>query len=148
MTTPQVIQVMVPTGPQTIRVDVPTGPHVIRVNIAGLQGPPGEDGTGGASTRNVRAATGTITVDPSTDDDIAVGAGAATINLPAASARTEGRSYLIIDAGLDADTNTKTITPNGSDTIRGLSSYTITFRGGVVELWPSTDDGGWYAREG
>lgn len=141
MATPQVISVNVPASPQVINVDVPSAPSVIRVQIAGLQGPSG-------NARNVRAATGTISVNATTDDDIAVGAGAATILLPPAADREEGNPFLIIDAANDADTNTKTITPDGSETIRGLSSYTITFRGGVVELWPSTDDGGWYAREG
>lgn len=103
--------------------------------------------SGAASVPETRVASGTITVSASTDDHILVDTGVATVNLPAASARASAVPLLIVDYGLDADTNTKTIVPNGSDTIRGLTSYTITSRGGTVELFPRPDGTGWYARE-
>lgn len=150
MSDPQVIQVSIPASPQVVRVIVNNLPRVIRVNVPGQQGPQGA--TGPQYSRATRYATGTINVNATTDDDIYVGAGVATINLPAASTRTSGRPIVVVDAGDDADTNNKTITPNGAETIRGLSSYKIQFRGGTVELWPrsssdSTAGAGWYARE-
>lgn len=100
---------------------------------AGLQGLP-----------EVREATGTITVDADTDDHILCGTGACTVNLPASADRHEGRAIKVVDYGLDADTNTKTIEPDGVETIMGLDQYLINFRGGSVELWPRPDGTGWY----
>lgn len=146
MSDPQVIQVTVPASPQVVRVIVNNLPRVVRVNVPGEQGPPGEDGADGG-VRQWRKASGAITVSATTDDDIYIGSGAATLTLPAASARANAKPYLFVDADNDADTNAKVITPAGAETIRGLSSYRIQFRGGTVELWPSAEDGGWYARE-
>jgi hypothetical protein len=151
MSEPAIIEVRIADGPAVIQVNTDNQPAVIAVHIPGLQGPPGtdgEDGEGGSGTNNVREADGTITVDADDDDWIYVGAGVATINLPPSAGRTQGRSIMIVDDALDADSNTKTITPDGSETIRGLSSYTITFRGGTVELMPRADNAGWNAREG
>lgn len=105
----------------------------------------GAGGSVGVSYPTVRRAAGTITFDPDTDDHILAEAGVATINLPPSGDRTEGREVLIVDRGLDADTNTKTIVPDGAELISGLSSVTITNRGGAVRLFPDPD-GGWYGQ--
>lgn len=91
-----------------------------------------------------RSATGTITVDSDTDDHILCGAGACTVNLPASALRVQGRPYKIVDYGLDADSNAKTIVPSGVETIVGLSTYILNFRGASVYLFPREDGTGWY----
>lgn len=92
----------------------------------------------------VREATGTITVDDDDDDHILCGAGACTVNLPASATRELGRPYKIVDYALDADSATKTIVPNGVETISGLSSYLLNFRGASVYVFPRIDGTGWY----
>lgn len=100
--------------------------------------------TGAVELPTTREDDGTITVDADDDDHILCGAGACTVNLPAASTREAGRPFKIIDYALDADSAAKTIVPNGVETILGLSSWVLDFRGASVELYPRPDGGGWY----
>lgn len=79
-----------------------------------------------------------------TDDHILCDAGSATVQFPPSADRQLGRGFLVVDYGKDADTNSKTIVPDGSETILGLSSYVINFRGGKVWLYPRDDGTGWY----
>lgn len=80
----------------------------------------------------------------STDAFIQVNyAGAVTINLQASSARA-GYPITIKDVGNRAHTNNITITPNGADTIQGLSGIVITTNYGGYTLFPIT--GGWVTR--
>lgn len=103
----------------------------------------GNPGAGGGSAL-VREASGTITVDPTTDDHILVGAGVATLNLPASSDRNSGRGYMFVDDANDADVNAKTVVPDGVETIMGLSTVTIPL-GGATQIWPHPS-GGWYGK--
>jgi hypothetical protein len=106
------------------------------LKVGGVRYPPNE--------RNVTAA-GAVTVDAVSDDTIfinkTVGA-ATTVNLPAAATRSG--AIKIVDGKLDAATNNITITPNGAETIMGLSTYVIRFNGGSVSLSPRPDGAGWY----
>ena len=65
--------------------------------------------------------------------------GAVTIDLPAASGRTG--PIRVKDIKGDAATNNITITPNGTDTIDGLSSLVINSNYGGYFLYPVS--GGW-----
>lgn len=92
----------------------------------------------------VRVASGSITVDAETDDHILCDAGSATVQLPPSADRAPGRGILISDYGKDADSNAKTIVPDGAETILGLSSYVLNFRSDKVWLYPRADGAGWY----
>jgi hypothetical protein len=100
--------------------------------------------TGAGSVFAVRADDGTITVDPTADDHILCEAGACTVNLPASALREQGRGYLIVDYAGDAATNTKTVVPNGSETIAGLDEWLINMQGDRLRIFPRPDDNGWY----
>lgn len=67
-------------------------------------------------------------------------AGVVTINLPAANSRS-GYPLVIKDTSGAAQTNNITITPNGAETIEGLSSFVIDNAYGGVWLFPVTN--GW-----
>ena len=101
-----------------------------------------------SATRTVRTVTaaGAATFSATTDDILFINktVGASTIvNLPVASTRTQGRLVTIIDAKWDADTNNITVTPNGAETIVGLSSWLIDTVGGFVNLIPHPSSGKW-----
>lgn len=100
---------------------------------------------GGGGIALVRVADGTITVDPDDDDHILCDTGVCTVNLPPCSEREEGREYLVVDYGLDADTNTKTIVPDGSETILGLAQWELNAPGASITLKPRPDGTGWYS---
>ena len=120
--------------------------------VVGVQGPQGEQGVpgeSGAAERIVREVTaaGDVTVDEEDDDIIFINktVGEATgVTLPASADRNPSRPIKIVDGKLDSSTNAITITPDGSETIVGLTEYVINFDGGSVELWPRPDETGWY----
>lgn len=102
-----------------------------------------------SATRSVRVVTasGAVTVDADTDDIIVIKktvAASTAVNLPSAANRDDSRPIKIVDGKLDAATNNITITPNGVETIVGLSTYVINFDAGSVELWPLPDGTAWY----
>ena len=92
-------------------------------------------------TTSVTASTYTT---ESTDTFILVNnAGAVTITLQAASARN-GYPLVIKDVSGAAQTFNITISPNGSDTIEGLTSFVIKSAWGGFTLYPVT--GGWITK--
>lgn len=110
-----------------------------------LRGVPIGGGSASYPDTRVVTAAGSVTVDEDTDDHIllnkTIGA-ATTVNLPAAATRTEGRHIKIVDIKGDAASNNITITPDGAETIVGLSTWVIANNYGSVTLWPMS--GGWY----
>lgn len=71
--------------------------------------------------------------------------GAATgVTLPASADRDD--ALVIKDGKGDASTNNITITPDGSETIDGLSAWVISFDYGGVTLVPRPDGNGWWTR--
>jgi hypothetical protein len=91
-------------------------------------------------------AAGTCTVDADADDIVEIKkavAAATSVQLPLASARTSGRAITIIDGTGDAASNNITISPAGSDTIVGLSTYAIAFNYGAVSFLPNFDEDKW-----
>lgn len=85
-------------------------------------------------TQNIRVSTSTPTTVLTTDFGVGVNvASASVVNLPA-GASSIGQLFFIYDASGAAQTNSITITPDGSDTIQGASSYVIRTNYGAVFL--------------
>ena len=70
-------------------------------------------------------------------------AGAKTVNLPALSGVKTGTRVIVKDSAGNAASGTITITPNGTDTIDGAASATITTNNGVVRLFATGSAGRW-----
>ena len=70
-------------------------------------------------------------------------AGAKTVNLPALSGVKTGARVIVKDSAGNAASGTITITPNGSDTIDGAASATITTNNGVLRLFATGSAGRW-----
>ena len=71
--------------------------------------------------------------------------GAATINIPASSALTPGRIYILEDWKANSETNSISVVPNGTDKINGANS-TYVFQQNGGELTLMTDGAGnWVA---
>jgi hypothetical protein len=70
-------------------------------------------------------------------------AGAKTVNLPALSGVKTGTRVIVKDSAGNAASGTITITPNGTDTIDGAASATITINNGVVRLFATGSSGRW-----
>jgi len=70
-------------------------------------------------------------------------AGAKTVNLPALSTVKTGTRVVVKDSSGTAAGGTITITPNGTDTIDGAASATITTNYGVVRLFATGSAGRW-----
>lgn len=70
-------------------------------------------------------------------------AGAKTVNLPALSGVKTGTRVIVKDSAGNAASGTITITPNGTDTIDGAASATITTNYGVVRLFATGSAGRW-----
>ena len=95
---------------------------------------------------------GTYSVDPSTTLVTVNVAGAVTLNLPKAHSPAKATGQLglfvqnpitIVDIGGHATANPITINPNGSETIMGLSSITLSVNYGGYTLKPINDLNGW-----
>ena len=65
-----------------------------------------------------------------------------TLTLPAASTATAGQTFVIKDEGAAVGTNAITVEGGGSDTIDGLTSFTITSPYGSIGLY--TDGSNWF----
>ena len=90
-------------------------------------------------------AAGDVTIED-TDDIIYVNksSGAATgVALPAVADRSSKKPLTIVDAKGDAATNNITITPDGAETIMGLSSWVINQNYGSIKLRPYEDGSKW-----
>jgi len=103
-----------------------------------------ESGITADPTVRVVTAAGDITVVAS--DDIvlvnkSIGASTAVI-LPASADRR--RALKIADLKGDATSNNITVTPDGSETISGNTSYVINVNNGSVEIFPRPDGLGWF----
>lgn len=70
-------------------------------------------------------------------------AGAKTVNLPALSGVKTGTRVIVKDSSGTAAGGTITITPNGTDTIDGAATATITTNYGVVRLFATGSAGRW-----
>jgi hypothetical protein len=91
-----------------------------------------------------RKATSTpVTVVAGTDCVVATdlsSAGAVAVNLPAGNA---GQYYVVIDGKGDAGTNNITITPNGSETIKGSANLVLSENRAAVLLFYNSTDTDW-----
>lgn len=70
-------------------------------------------------------------------------AGAKAVNLPALTSVKTGTRVVVKDSAGNAASGTITITPNGTDTIDGAASVTITTNYGVVRLFATGSAGRW-----
>jgi hypothetical protein len=70
-------------------------------------------------------------------------AGAKTVNLPALTSVKTGTRVIVKDSSGTAAGGTITITPNGTDTIDGAATATITTNYGVVRLFATGSAGRW-----
>jgi hypothetical protein len=70
-------------------------------------------------------------------------AGAKTVNLPASAGVKTGTRVIVKDSAGNAASGTITITPNGTDTIDGAASATITTNNGVLRLFATGSAGRW-----
>jgi hypothetical protein len=96
---------------------------------------------GTTDSKAFRVATSTpVTVSGTEDYGVGVNVAApAVVNLPSGS---QGQIVAIFDASGDAVNNVITVTPNGGQTINGLSNYSIRVNGGAVILQFGTS--GWF----
>jgi hypothetical protein len=104
-----------------------------------------EDFLGTDHTYRVITAAGGVTVDAEDDDIVVIKktVGEATaVTLPLSLAAL--RPMTIKDGNGDSDTYNITITPNGAETIDGLSSVTLNFAYQAVTLYPYPDGSGWF----
>lgn len=71
--------------------------------------------------------------------------GAATVNLPASSGVTVGRTYIFVDIKRNAAVNNITFVPNGTDHINTLAANLVITQSGSYTMLTTDAAGNWYS---